>query len=113
MKRFLITVMMAVSAAAFCASPAISMSAPGTVRQEDGKKDSRKKTRTVTFNTSIHCKNCVNKLNDNLAFEKGVKDLKISLDSKQVTITYDPSKTDEETLAKAIEKLGYKAEKVL
>ena len=65
---------------------------------------------TVTFKTTIHCKNCVRKINDNIPFEKGVKDLKVSLDEKLVTITYDPSKTDETTLAKAIEKLGYKVE---
>ena len=31
-------------------------------------------TKTVTFNVSMHCKNCVKKINDNVAFEKGVKD---------------------------------------
>lgn len=37
---------------------------------------------------------------------------KISLDEKRITITYNPAKTDEATLAKAIEKCGYTAEKV-
>ena len=40
------------------------------------------------------------------------EDLKVSLDEKTVTVTYDPAKTDEATLQKAIEKLGYTAEKV-
>ena len=41
-----------------------------------------------------------------------MKDLSVTLDNQQVTITYDPSKTDEAALVKAIEKLGYSAEKV-
>ena len=41
-----------------------------------------------------------------------MEDLKVSLDQKTVTITYNPAKTDEATLQKAIEKLGYTAKKV-
>ena len=71
-----------------------------------------KKTETVTFKVSMHCKNCVSKITDNISFIKGVEDLKVSLDQKTVTITFNPAKTDEATLQKAIEKLGYTAEKV-
>ncbi len=71
-----------------------------------------KKTETVVFNVNMHCESCVGKLTENLSFLKGVEDLKISLDEKRVTITYTPAKTDEATLAKAIEKCGYTAEKV-
>ena len=112
MKKTLITITLILGALAFAASPALSMPAQDTFQQQDSKKkDSKKNTETVTFKTTIHCQNCVKKVNDNLSFEKGVKDLKITLEDKQVTVTYDPSKTDESTLAKAIEKLGYKAEK--
>ena len=71
-----------------------------------------KKTETVTFKVNMHCKNCANKITDNISFVKGVEDLKVSLDQKTVTITYNPAKTNEATLQKAIEKLGYSAEKV-
>lgn len=64
----------------------------------------------VTFVTSIHCKKCENKIEDNLSFEKGVKDLKVNLEDKTVHIRYDSTKTDVETLRKAINKLGYTAE---
>ena len=37
--------------------------------------------------------------------------LRISLDDKTVTITYNPAKVDEATLVKTIEKSGYSAEK--
>jgi copper chaperone CopZ len=112
MKRILITLLLGLGAFAYATQPILAEPSHSIVRQQDKKKkDIDKKTETVTFKTTIHCKNCVKKVNDNISFEKGVKDLKISLEDKLVTVTYDPSKTDETTLAKAIEKLGYKAEK--
>lgn len=72
----------------------------------------KKEYKTVTFNVSMHCHNCVKKLNENLSFEKGVKSLDVSLDTKTVKITYDPAKTDVSALQKAIEKLGYTAKLV-
>ena len=72
-----------------------------------------KKTETVTFKVNMHCKNCVAKITDNISFVKGVEDLKVSLDQKTVTITYNPARTDEAALQKAIERLGYSAEKVI
>lgn len=66
----------------------------------------------VVFATNMHCDKCVNKLNENLLFLKGVKDLKVSLKDQTIKIKYDSRKTDEKTLADAIKKLGYKADKV-
>ena len=114
MKRILIALMFALGAVAFTAQPALAEPGQATVRLQDKKKKDKQKkeTETVTFRTTIHCQNCVKKVNDNLSFEKGVTDLKITLDDKQVTVTYDPAQTNEEALAKAIEQLGYSAEKV-
>ncbi len=72
----------------------------------------KKEVKIVVFKVGLHCQNCVKKVKENISFEKGVKGLEVSLDSKTVTITYDPAKTDVQTLQKAIEKLGYKAEVV-
>ena len=71
----------------------------------------KKKTVTVTYEVNIHCKKCVEKLTDNLAYLKGVEDLKVSLEDKTVTITYNPAKTNEATLVQAIKKCGYSAVK--
>ena len=90
-------------------SPAVENSHPETVPSSVQVKKV-KKTETVTFKVSMHCKNCVAKITDNISFLKGVEDLKVSLDQKTVTITYNPTKTDEATLQKAIEKLGYSAQ---
>ena len=72
-------------------------------------KPSRKKgeVKEVTFLVHLHCENCVKKVQENIAFEKGVKDLKVSLEDQTVAIKYDAAKTSEDTLKAAIEKLGY------
>jgi copper chaperone CopZ len=64
---------------------------------------------TVKFNTSIDCEACVNTIMKNIPFEKGVKDVKCDLSTKEVTIEYQASKTKPELLKRALEKLGYTA----
>ena len=102
-------IIIALFCALLLASPAAMAVSGNAVSSVQDKKV--KKTATVVFNVNMHCKNCVAKVTDNISFLKGVEDLKVSLDDKQVTITYNTAKTDEATLQKAIEKLGYTAEK--
>ena len=64
----------------------------------------------VTFVTTIDCKNCVKKVEANLPYEKGIKDMNVTLEDKTIWIKYDAYKTDKEKLAEAIRKLGYEAE---
>ena len=73
------------------------------------KKPAKKKgeIKEVTFNVHLHCENCVKKVQENIAFEKGVKDLHVCLEDQIVSLKYDAAKTNEETLKAAIEKLGY------
>ncbi|MBR1872727.1 MAG: heavy-metal-associated domain-containing protein [Bacteroidales bacterium] len=65
------------------------------------------KTQTVTYEVGMHCQKCVDKITDNLSFLKGVKDLRISLKEKTVTIEYDPAKIQESTFVEKIQKMGY------
>lgn len=64
---------------------------------------------TVKFVTNIECDNCVNTIMKNIPFEKGVKDVKCDLATKEVTIGYQKEKTKPEQLRRALEKLGYTA----
>ncbi len=73
----------------------------------DKKPKKKGEIKDVTFNVHLHCADCVKKVQENIAFEKGVKDLDVSLEDQTVAIKYDAAKTSEETLKKAIEKLGY------
>ncbi len=74
------------------------------------KKQAKKKAeiKEVTFLVEIDCENCAKKVTENVSFEKGVKDLKVTLENKSVYVKYDASKTSEESLKEAIEELGYK-----
>ena len=92
MKRTLIIIMTAMMA--FSVSLSAGPKKKGEVKE-------------VTFSVHLHCENCVNKVQENIAFEKGVKDLKVSLEHQTVYIKYDAAKTSEATLKAAIEKLGY------
>lgn len=71
-----------------------------------------KEIATVRFDTSIDCDACVNTIMKNIPFEKGVKDVKCDLTTKEVTIEYQASKTRPELLKRALEKLGYTAKEV-
>lgn len=61
---------------------------------------------TVIFDVDLHCQGCVTKIEKNIAFEKGVKDLVCNLQNKTVTVTFDPAKTSVEALQKAFQKIG-------
>ena len=65
----------------------------------------------VVFTTEpeIECQNCVNKIKNNLRFEKGVKAINPDLQTKFVTIQYDSEKTNPDNLIKAFAKIKYKA----
>jgi len=60
----------------------------------------------VVFNVDLHCQACITKIEKNIAFEKGVKDLVCDLKEKTVVVTFDDEKTNVKTLQTAFAKLG-------
>lgn len=68
------------------------------------------KIQEVTFIVSMDCMHCVKKLEAKLPFVKGVKDIKVTLDTKTVWFQYDTTKTNKKNLVKAINDLGYTAD---
>lgn len=68
------------------------------------------KQKTVTFQTNLRCDNCRITMEDSLPFEKGIKNIKVDVPAKMVTVIYDSSKTNPEAIKKALEKLGYEAD---
>jgi len=71
-----------------------------------------KKNETIKIKTSAVCDQCKGRIEQGMAFEKGVKNVVLDVDTKIATITYNPSKTTPDDLRKAISKLGYDADKV-
>jgi len=68
--------------------------------------------KVVCYKSSMDCANCEKTLTEHLKFEKGVKDLKVDHVSNTILIEYKDGKNTCDGFAKAIEKKGYKAEKI-
>ena len=69
-------------------------------------KKSKAEIKEVVFHAHLHCNSCVKKVQENIAFEKGVKGLEVSLEKQTVAVKYDAAKTSVETLKTAIQKLN-------
>lgn len=74
--------------------------------------EKEKKTKTIEIKSTVVCGMCEERIIKDMAFEKGVKDVKVDLETKIITITYKTEKTDEKTLKKAITKIGYDADEM-
>ena len=72
----------------------------------------QKKNETVKYWVSMTCESCKAKVEKNIAFEKGVKDMIVDLETKTVTINYKAKKTSPEKLEKAFKELGFKTERL-
>lgn len=62
--------------------------------------------------TSAVCDMCKETLEKTMAYEKGVKESNLDVDSKILTVTFDPKKTDLNKIRLAISKAGYDADNV-
>ena len=71
------------------------------------------KDKEVKIKTSAICEMCKARIERNLAFEKGVKEATLDVDTKVVTIKYNPVKTDVTKLKANITKTGYDADEVV
>ena len=69
-------------------------------------KKAKAEIKEVVFKVDLHCNSCVKKVQENIAFEKGVKGLEVSLEKQIVAVKYDASKTSAEALKAAIQKLN-------
>lgn len=67
------------------------------------------KAKTVFTLDHQMAKTCETKIKTNLRYEKGVKDIVVSLKDNTITITYQPEKTNNEELLKAFKKIGFNA----
>ena len=104
MKKVIIAMFIAFAAFSMTANAAESSISSAQVFKQS--KKAKAEIKEGTFLVHLHCGSCVKKVQENIAFEKGVKDLKVSLEDQTVMVKYDSSKTSEEVLKNAIVKLG-------
>jgi len=74
--------------------------------------DVEPKEKEIKIQTSAICGMCEERIESNMAYEKGVKSVELDDKTKIVTITYKTAKTDPKKLREAISKLGYDADDV-
>jgi len=74
------------------------------------KVEKAEKWQKTVVQTNGTCQACKDKIEQGLAYEKGVKNVDYELATAKVTITYDAGKTSVQTLKDAIVKLGYKVD---
>lgn len=72
----------------------------------------KKAMEEIRIKTSAVCNECKKTLESNLIYERGVKDVHLDLDSKELTLHYNPVKTNPELLRKAVSELGYDADTI-
>jgi copper chaperone CopZ len=65
---------------------------------------------TLVVKTTVLCDECKERIEHDLSFEKGVKSNVVNLDTKEVTVVYNPAKTDPQKIRVAITKIGYGAD---
>ncbi len=73
--------------------------------------DSKKAgTKTTVFVTDIDCEHCAKKIMNNVpSLGKGIKDVKVDVKSKEVTVVYDASKNSDANIVKGFASIKVKA----
>ena len=85
----------------------VALFSVGIANAQEPKKGDKKSV-VVEFVTDIDCAGCAKKVTNTIPYEKGVKDVKVDVPTKTVTVTYDPAKTNEQAITKAFEKIKIK-----
>lgn len=83
----------------------VMFSVAGMAQEQDN-------TEKITIKTSVVCKMCKDRVEHDMAYEKGVKEVTVDLETKEVTISYRTDKTNPDKLREAISKIGYDADDV-
>jgi copper chaperone CopZ len=67
-------------------------------------------TKKVEIKTSAICTMCKNTIEEDLAFEKGVKSSHLDLETKMLTVAFNAKKTNADKIRTRITKVGYHAD---
>lgn len=68
---------------------------------------------TAYVQTSAQCGTCKKKLEHDLMYTKGIKAVHLDIETKKLSVIYNPSKTDIVKIRMAVSKIGYDADSVV
>ena len=74
--------------------------------------EKKKSTEEIKIQTSAVCGMCKERIEHDLAFEKGVKSVSLDNETKIVTVGYSPKKTNPDNIRLALSRIGYDADDV-
>ena len=83
-----------------------------SVFAQENQKELPKGVEEIKIQTSAQCEQCKERIEGDMAFEKGVKYVDLDLETKILTIQYKTAKTDPKKLRTAVSKIGYDADDV-
>ncbi len=84
----------------------------GAAAQTKTDKATKDELQTITIKTSAVCDMCKETIEKAMAFEKGVKTSELNVDTKILTVTFNPKKTSDEKIKKAVTFAGYDADEM-
>ena len=87
----------------------VALMSVGVGFAQEKKAKAEKQLVTTVFCTDIDCEGCAKKVYNSIPFEKGVKDVKVDVKAKTVTVQYDSSKSSDAALVDAFTKIKVKA----
>lgn len=71
-----------------------------------------KKTDTINIHSSVVCDMCKERVEKGLAYERGIRDVAVDLETKVVTVMFRPATISVYDIQKKIARLGYDADSV-
>lgn len=83
---------------------------PLEAQQAKEKKSKKKEYKTTLFITDLNCESCSVKIMNTIPYEKGVKDVKLDVPSKTVSVRYNSAKTNDTILIQNFRKIDINAE---
>lgn len=74
--------------------------------------EKKAKFETVVIQTSAECGDCQERITSMLNYTKGVKFSELDIESKKLTVKFQPSKISLETIKQKLVELGYDADEM-
>jgi periplasmic mercuric ion binding protein len=71
------------------------------------------KTAQIEIRTSAICGMCKKAIEKAMAYEKGVKAAELDVDTKMLTVVYQPDKTSPDKIRRAVAHTGYDADSII
>lgn len=72
--------------------------------------NSTSKNKEIKIMTSAQCGMCKTRIENGLVYEAGIKNVSLDLESKILTVNYNPNKTNEAQIRTLVNNLGYDAD---